>query len=421
MGTAQLLASREHPRHAEPMRARWSLLSLLSPLAPLAPLSLLGLPAACGTSTTATPAAADAGAPDAEPALPTLGLNDVSVLVPIGSSPKAPGHLGPKDAGARGELLPQAVYDKIAKFGIEPDEGLDYARMRVVAIRFDGCFPAKGGCEPQIRLVMQPITDKGATLDSAIHLFYRLTEEELGLVVTGLRKLRAFAPEQQDSPLDVSPALVSQGMEGPYGVGLNELVTTYAGEENLVRMTFFLRAPPIEEEWFFGGFSRNGATMTPLDIVGVGKNNQRVNRPERPGGYEYVQVPSPTKPEDTTVLLTSAGAKAAAPADVEKALAAFARIENPMNYGPDQLPCAGCHMTTFVTEYAKTNLGFDVSKLPDTFKSTRDLTLRGEAATTPTSLRAFGFLGRKPMIGRRVVNETAAVLDDLEMRFPVAK
>lgn len=86
-------------------------------------------------------------------------------------------------------------------------------------------------------------------------------------------------------------------------------------------------------------------------------------------------MPSPTKPEDITVLLT----------------------------------------------YAKTNLGLDVAQQPDAFKSTRDLTVRGEAATTPSSLRAFGFLGAKPMIAKRVVHETAAVLDDLEKRFPVAK
>jgi hypothetical protein len=78
-------------------------------------------------------------------------------------------------------------------------------------------------------------------------------------------------------------------------------------------------------------------------------------------------------------------------------------------------------MATFATEYAKANLGLDVANQPDAFKSTRDLTLRGEAATTASSLRAFGFLAAKPMIAKRVVHETAAVLDDLEKRFPVAK
>src|SRR5205085_10255508 len=127
---------------------------------------------------------------------------------PLPKSPASAGYLKPEDAGAKGPLLAKADYDKIPAFPHEGTDTLDYARMRVVAIRFDGCFPAATGCEPQIRMVMQPIADDGEALDSAIHLFYRLTETELAEVVTGLRKLRALAPEQKDSPLDVSPALV---------------------------------------------------------------------------------------------------------------------------------------------------------------------------------------------------------------------
>jgi glutathione S-transferase len=59
-----------------------------------------------------------------------------------------------------------------------------------------------------------------------------------------------------------------------------------------------------------------------------------------------------------------------------------------------------------------------MTTLPDAFTSTHDLTLKGEAATTPSSLRAFGYFGKIPMISQRVVNESAAVVDDLEKRFP---
>lgn len=348
-------------------------------------------------------------------------MNDVSVLVPIPSSPAAPGFLRPSSKGDRGALLPQAVYDKIPEFPVVPAQGLDYARMRVVAIRFDGCFPAPAGCEAQIRLVMQPITDAAETLDSSLHLFYRLTEEELAAVVVGLRQLRLLAPEQKDAPLDVSPALVAQGIEGAYGAGLRELVLAHAGEQNLIRMTFFLRAPPRQEEWFFGGFLRNGATMTPVDIVGVGKSNQRVDRPVTAEGYEYVFTPAPKKPEDVTPLLVSATAKTATPESLQNALGAMARIENPTKYGPDQLDCAGCHVATTLAAQAKTSLGLDATTHADAFKSTRDLTVRGKAATTPSSLRAFGWFAKEPMIAKRVVNETAAVLDDLEKRFPAGK
>jgi hypothetical protein len=378
-----------------------------------------GVYSACSSSTpndsppATTPAAADAGPP-----LPALVMNDVSVLIPIPSSPAAAGFLKPTSAGERGKLLPQAVYDKIPEFPVVPAQGLEYARMRAVAIRFDGCFPAPGGCEPQIRLVMQPITDQGETLDSALHLFYRLTTDELGALVLALRQLKALAPELKDGPLDVSPAIVAQGIEGPYGAGLREIVLTYAGEQNLTRMTFFLRAPPKQEEWFFGGFNRDGATMTPLDIVGVGKMNQRVDHPVTTEGYEYAFVPAPKKPEDVSPLLVTATAKTAPPADLQRALGSVARIENPTKYGPDQLDCAGCHVATTLAAHAKASLSLDVASHADSFKSSHDLTLRGESASTPSSLRAFGWFGTKPMIATRVVNETAAVIDDLEMRFP---
>lgn len=365
------------------------------------------------------PAPATKPTVDAGPPLPKLGMNDVSVLFPIPASPAAAGALGPTSEGARGPLLPQSVYDKIPKFGVKPAQGLDYARMRVVAARFDGCFPGAAGCEAQVRLVMQPITDKGTTLDSALHLFYRLTETELPEVVTGLRKLRALAPEVNDGPLDVHPSLLAQGAEGAYGTGLAELLLRYAGEQNLSRMTFFLRAPPVVEEWFFGGFNRVDGALQVMDIVGVGKGNQRVDHITT-DGYRYDMTPASTAPEDPGVLLASALAKSATDAERTASLGAFLRIQNPEKHGPDQLSCGGCHVSTFVTAFARRELQMPVDAHPDAFKSTRDLTVRGEAATTPSSLRAFGWFDARPMIANRVVFETAQVVDDFEKRFPPA-
>jgi hypothetical protein len=370
--------------------------------------SVLGAVLSC-SSAAPTMSAIDAG--PKLPALPALGLNDVSVLIPLPSSPAAPGNFAPTDSGARGELLPLAVYDAIPKFGVKPAQGLDYTRMRAIAIRFDGCFatPTEAtGCAAQIRIVMQPITSKGATLDSAVHLFYRLTDDEISEVVNELRMLRKLAPEQSDAPLDINPALLAQGMEGPYGVGLRSLVLKYAGEQNLVRMTFFLRAPPAVEEWFFGGFDRANGSLTQLNIVSIGKTN----------AYQYDFVPAGKSPEDTRALQSSASAAAASPEALDAVLGAFARIENPSKYSPDQLPCAGCHVATFVTAHARTALGKSTRTLPDAFTSKHDLRLKGESETTASSLRAFGYFDKKPMISNRVVFESASVLDDFESRFP---
>lgn len=397
-------------------RALPASLALAPLVAALAALSL-SVGAACSSASappTPPPAADAAVAPPA----PALGMNDVSVLVPLPSSPSAPGVLGPEDAGERGPLLPKAVYDAIPKFGVTPAQGLDYARMRVVGVRFDPCFPAAGGCDAQVRLVMQPITDAGSTLDSALHLFYRLTEAELASVVAELRRLRGLAPEVKDAPLDVHAGLAAQGLEGPYGKGLRALVLRYSGEQSLIRMTFFLRAPPRQEEWFFGGFDRVDGKLVQLDIVGVGKVNQRVNRPVVPDGYAFELTPSPKVPEDIDALLSTEKAKAATPAAREAALGALARIENPAKYGPDQLSCAGCHLATHLGAATRAAHGLDVTKQPDAYKSSRDLTRVTESGTEPSSLRAFGYFASRPMIANRVIYESAAVADELEKRYP---
>lgn len=359
-----------------------------------------------------TPKASSVGV-DAGPNLPQLVASDVSVLFPLPSTASEPGYLSPADQGALGELLTQTTYDKIPKFGVKPSEGLDFARMRVVAARFDACFKTANGCQAQVRLVMQPITDKSKALDSALHLFYQVPDASVPTLVTSLRKLHALAPETTPGALDVHPALVGQGVTGAYGSALRDLILQYAGDQTFVRMTFFLRAPPKQEEWFFGGFDRVDGELKTLRIVGVGAQNQRVDRVATAAGYNYVFTPNPTAPEDTSALLVSEKAVSAPREDVEKAANAFARIENPSIYGPDDLPCAGCHVTTVVRHFSENELGI---KSTEALKS--KLTTTSEAAVTPSSLRAFGYFADKPMVANRVLHESEAVVQDMESRFP---
>jgi hypothetical protein len=338
----------------------------LSKFAWFAALSLLVLTssalAACGDGKAGTGGGGSSTTtPEPEP-IP-LGLNDVSVLFPLPSSHEDPGYLRPADVGARGELLPRDVYDQIPTFPVVPSEGLLYARMRVVSLRFDGCSGGPGHCEPEIRLVMQPINADGSPRDSALHLFYRLDQASMTQVVDGLRALRALAPEAAvDAPLDVHPALVAQGVQGAYGTELRNLVLQHVGEENLVRMTFFLRAPPVNEVWFFGGFEREAGVLRPMDIVAVGEgNNQRVILTKTATSYDYDLTPIGIQPEDGRVFYSSAAAEAATPEQREAAMASYLRVENPKTYVPDQLPCAGCHIAGFVTAEASRKHGLDMA------------------------------------------------------------
>lgn len=397
----------------------WALVSMLlaSALAGTAPIT------GCGEETQAEtdpePEPEPEPEPQPEPAAPRLGLNDVSVLVPLPASKDAPGHLVATSQGAKGVLLPQDVYDAIPTFPVTPSQGLDYDRMRTVAIRFDGCFPKPTGCEAQIRLVMQPVANDASMKDSALHLFYRLEEAELVELVSELRRLRSLAPEVADAPLDVHAALVAQGLDGAYGAALKEVVLRFAGEQNLSRMTFFLRAPPVNEVWFFGGFEREGGELTMLDIAGLGQSNQQVIRTEVEGGWEYTVNPISSVPSDERVLLSNTRMDQATAEQRAGSFAKHLRVQSPLHFSPDDLSCAGCHVGTFVLEQARANYGLDPAAFPaDVFTSTHDLTLQGKARATVSSLRAFGWFKAEPMIAERVVNESAAVVDDLESRFP---
>lgn len=365
---------------------------------------------------------ADVGPADVGPPPPRLGLNDVSVLYPLPLELDTPGYLVARDMGARGELLPQAVFNAIPTFPVVPADGLLYTRLRVLAIRFDPCGGPRTDCHPEIRVVMQPVNAGGVARDSALHLFYRLNASEMTAVVAGLRAAHALAPEAEGSPLDVHPSLVAQGVEGPYGAALRALVLQHVGAENLVRMTFFLRAPPVQEVWFFGGLERgDDGRYTAMEIVGVGRGNQRVIHTPTDDTYHYDLTPVASSPEDGRALFSSMAAGAATDEARRAAVGSFLRVENPRRYTVDELPCAGCHVATYVR--AETQRRFDIGEAgfdADRFTASFDLSLRGGAATTPSSLRAFGWFGSDPMIAQRTVNESALALEEIERRHPQA-
>jgi len=239
-------------------------------------------------------------------------------------------------------------------------------------------------------------------------------------MVPELRRLRELAPEvPEGAPLGVHAALVAQGLEGPYGTALREVVLRYCGEQNLSRMTFFLRAPPTNEVWFFGGFERANGNLTVMDIQGLGQANQQILRTELASGYEYTVNPISSVPAAERPLLSTERADEATPEQRTAAFSAYLRVQNPLHFAADDLSCVTCHIGTYVLDQAQTAYGFDPATFEaDRYTSVHDLTLTGGARQTPSSLRAFGWFDRDPMIAQRVVNESAAVVDDLEARFP---
>lgn len=385
----------------------------------------------------------DAGASDSAPrptldaSAPTaLGMNDVSVLLPLPRSIAAPGYLTPDTQGRGGALFPADVYARVPAFS-PIVSSFERAALKALAIRFDGCFrkESTAPCEAQIRMVMQPIAvasegGGGAigddptveATDSAVHLFYRMSESDFPTLVSELRRLRSLIHDSASNlPLQVSPPLAADGIDGPYGTALNNLVLKFAGAENLVRVTFFLRTPSRTDQWDFGGFVRAGAEWKPLEIPGVG-SQQRVSLPVSASPkYHYVVEPLSMTPEDLTLPLSSDEMEKATSAAREGAMISVMRVENPRLHSADSIQCVACHVAAPIAASAVSRYGMKLESFTETYASFSGRNLRQDESASARSfalLRAFGWGGPTPAISRRVIHETAEVLDDLDRRFP---
>jgi hypothetical protein len=340
------------------------------------------------------PITQDAGSDAVLPTPPAaLGLNDVTVLMPLPATISAAGHLTPTSAAGG-----------------------------VLAVRFDGCFKKAGACEAQIRLVLQPLRSVGAS-DAAVHLFFPVGKEAMQGIVAKLREMRALAPEALvDGALDVHPSLLAQGMEGAYGTALNQLVLEHCGLQALSRMTFFLRAPSAVEQWVLGGLDIKDGKYTPIAIPGSG-TRQNVLQHETAKGpmFRYELVPLPVAPVDLTKALSTTLLDATSGESRIAALGALNTVLNPQKLGADDVHCASCHVASYIAGYAQSQLKEDLAAAPSSYLAAapkgRNLEVRGGALSNRTSLRGLGYFQKTPMISPRVVYESAEVLEDFETNW----
>lgn len=374
----------------------------------------------CGGGSAASSTSASA-APTAVQATRALATNDVSVLFPLGK-----GDLWSASTPARGgaALFPRSAFDLIALPVIRELQGPDatYAGLRVVSLRFDPCF---GGtpCYPQIRLVFQGLNAAGTSaFDGAIHALYNLTADEFQTMTARLKAEASLAPENAAvTRLEVSPALVAQGMSGAYGVALRDLVTQTIGGAQLAKVTFMTRAAGPGDRWDFGGFNlrdfqpTGGFGIAGLDgtvlVQTVRENGGRGPGggpgPGAAGGYAYAVAPGTLRGQLNTVL-NSGAAQAASTTERQAAMDALSRVENPLVESPDTVDCGACHLANRIRGSLQTTFSLSSALA---YASTAEATrLIGGAERDNDNLRAFGYFDAQPAIAQRTANETLKVL-----------
>lgn len=346
--------------------------------------------------------------PDAPPpvaAMPRLPagtrveLHDVALVWPL------PPGTGP--TSGEGFLGPVLGCDDLSVF--EPLTRTDEpdvlcAALTVTAARLDPCTRLGGesaACDPQVRLVLQPVVD-GEARDASIHAFFKVPEAEVARAVARLIDLRLDA-----------------GFDGRGPLGVHPLLTDVAGREAVARVIDDALASGTldhftqitvhgdDAAWSFEFRQFLDGAPTPGDAA-----QQHVLSPDDDAIAVSVN-PLDAHPDDYAVLLDDATLRAAPLADVQAALDAVARIEHPTIHDPGTIDCARCHLAA-PARAAAFAARDDVDTGPATFSSDRHDLTPTAVFDNPQFIHAMAWRHRDLALNARVVHESAVSADRLE-------
>jgi len=373
---------------------------------------------------TSDPGAAEIAAEPAE----KLGLNDITWLYPAPTPTNSSSYLSATDIDVPQQLL--QCSPQLLRTSAQTEV---YSAMQVVALRFDLCDRSQpavtcdANADGVLRVVLQPngfVLDREGGgppgmgevrfQDAAVHVFFRIGRGTLSRVALRLRQLATLQHEPVTSPLQVSPGL-AQGLDGAYAQALKTLVKSIAVRNNLIRMTFFAQLPEAALGWIFGGFDRKDNQFVAKQIPGIDRTRQEV---EGLGvGATFEASPHDDVLEPISLVLD--GQRFAASNDAERrtAMHTLRRLESPDIHTAETVACASCHLARPVAADRALRFDIDYESLADGYKSSYNLAVSEPASVNTNSLRALGWDGQ-PIISKRVVQETAQVLHELERRFP---
>jgi hypothetical protein len=360
----------------------------------------------------------DASSPDAV----ALGMNDVTILAPVPASADAALMRATDLMDDGTPLVPRALFDRLNEEPIEifapivpPDA---YEALQLVAVRFELCDrnrpePCSETEDGRLRLVLQPYRSSqgvGGFDDVGLHAFFSIPAAEIPAVVRELRALARIQSAPPDAPLDVNPALAAGN--AAYADALRALVRRIAGEQSFVRLT--LNAQPsmaAAVRWVLRGVEMRDGALADVVIPGIAGSTEGVIK----SGRTFTADPVSDTPAGMTEIMTERSFDAANDERKRELIAVLAAAENPNVNATDTVSCVACHLSTQLTYLRTTEAVAD--SIAGRYTSSYDLTVRG-ALRTANTLRALGWVRQEMIISRRVVNDTAQLLLELQTRFP---
>lgn len=370
-----------------------------------------------------------------------LGLNDVSILLPLPKDVKEMAQLlspiSQEVAGKQNELLPTSVFKFLPILTPLIDQEKMYDNnLKVIAIRFDPCFSEGFGptvCQAQIRLVWQPIhfkTDSSTgaltpnTVDAAVHSFYNLTNAEWTQVIAAVKNI---SPADLKSPLQINPTLSSERFSGPYWIELKKIVLKFAGKKNFVRAT--ASTIRMDRVWGFQGVDRKeDGTWGQIEIPTLkspGSSTAKVvnqaffvqpeslfNLTEFKGGVTLMETSNVTW---FRLLADSEKFKQTQTEDqIREALKIAYKLENPGQHNPGTIDCVSCHLAQTVRLWGTKHFPtWDANTLfPKEVYTNSQINLKNTSVNPSFTnrIRNFGYFNDEPIISQRLLNETAEIV-----------
>lgn len=362
-------------------------------------------------------------------------VNDVSIMFPLAKTKAAfdRGYLSP------GNLLPKTVYERA--FG--PPGTLQVggtpaapalAGLKLVAVRFDPCFANSNPCKNQMRLIFQTLTfaaNKTTAADDAVHVFYSLTREELtGAVRKMIDLRRRKAADRRLGALGPHPALKTANgdLDAATAGEVNALVTSLAKADKLVQFTQF--APSgLDTTWNFSGFDVEKNAAMKIPSLPAGEDTHVAFFAGFTAGQlegDPAFVPASTAPAIDNIqdLGNRARANAAGASGRARAFAALNRLENPTMHTPDTTDCASCHAVEPVRKLiGKQHYASEMAAAKTHAFAANETYVPAADLAAPASTDAginvhmFSYKGQTPSVHRRTINESAAIVADLNARI----
>jgi mono/diheme cytochrome c family protein len=346
-----------------------------------------------------------------------LGMNDVSLLLPLPVPGGAPVLAGISGAGGTGDLVPRELFARLM-LGSAPTS--PFEDFEILAMRFDLCDraapgPCPSGLDGRIRLVFQPLQlPPDPAVDIGLHAFYAIPSADLAAVINELRGIARISGIPLSRPLGVR-SLTEDAI-----ARLRALIVRYARGDRLVRLTMMRREFGASDfRWTFHGLEQRGGEIVDITIPTLDAASQAITLDD--SGPSYGATPIADSPAGFATALAAQAFALAAPAAQRAALDALIATQNPLLHTSTTVQCVACHTSTYLAVHRGAAAGIDPTELTSRFTTARAIDVSGGISQGEEhSLRGFGWFGGSPAISQRVANETAEVLDEIEQRFPPA-